>query len=163
MFKKYAFWFVLLSTPLFFACAHASLESKLEEETAYQDNNPALSEENQAEFEEEDATEVAEVKELAPALESEPAPSAPLARKTAGSLVPAPLSQAIHRNGLVLNRYYFLRAGDKAEALSKLFYGTSDRAAELAEWNGAALQGKPGTVIYYRSSVQPADTSLLSY
>jgi hypothetical protein len=76
---------------------------------------------------------------------------------------PKMMSQPVVRNGSTLNRYYFMRSGDSAESLSKLFYDSGDRAAELVEWNGPVAHWEAGKVIYYRSGKQADDTRLVSY
>lgn len=72
-------------------------------------------------------------------------------------------NRTVVREGDVLNRYYFIRSGDTAESLAKLFYGSTEEASDLVKWNGPEAKWTTGQVVYYRSGDSAQDPSLLSY
>ncbi len=174
----------VMLTPVLFACSHANTEVVAE------DGYEAVAGENLAQLSEPEvmdgfnappapeviheaitqpqkppATKSARRVVLAPSIEAKP-----LAREVAtqtpvvsGTLASELEPKTVVREGEVLNRYYFVRAGDTAEGLSKLFYGSPERATELTKWNGAEEKWSTGQVIYYRSGERAQDPSLLSY
>ncbi|MBY0370266.1 hypothetical protein K2X33_06235 [bacterium] len=183
---------VLAVAPLFFACAHATTEEvasdgyaeealpsdevateALVEDIAFADSEKMegyeLAEPSSPELEAKIATAQAEVtkpgrphKAITHPYSAPPAPAVAKA-KPAEKPITVAETQAVVRNGSTLNRYYFLRQGDTAESVANLVYGTSDRAAELVEWNGAAEKWVVGAPVYYRSPQDPQDKTLVSY
>lgn len=179
MAKKRAFalshWVALAITPVIFACAHATTEEVVD---GYADSGgmgPALTEPALAGFSLGEEAPQAEAKKIAAAQKAinksrskhkkigSPFTAPKIAATRVRKEPPEPTPQLVVRNGSALNRYYFVRSGDTPEALSKLFYGSSDRAAELVEWNGPAASWEAGKTLYYRSSKDAADTKLVSY
>lgn len=77
------------------------------------------------------------------------------------SSVPKIPSKSVTRRGTELNRFYMARSGDTPESVSNLFYGSPDRAGEVANWNGNSFA--PGKVLYYKSAIEPDDHSMRSF
>lgn len=71
--------------------------------------------------------------------------------------------RAVKRKGTLLNRFYFVRAGDKATKVSELLYGSGDRAGSLMRWNGQDSKWTPGDILYYASATDAADTQMKSF
>lgn len=107
---------------------------------------------------------------LPPITESTEAPP-PRAERTAATpptysggtyiaAVPIIPAKAIQRNGVLLNRFYFVRAGDTRASVAELLYGDKSRAAELAKWNSGF---RPGKTLYYASAANPTDDQMRSF
>lgn len=179
MFKKSVSTIAILAlAPLLFACAHATMDEGADGYSAVEsEESPALIDpETVAAMELEQAAETSP-QQVASAQKSVTKKgkthkkiSDPFVAPTVvtRAVTSAPSSQegpqsVVTRNGSTLNRYYFLRAGDTPESLSKMFYGAPDRAAELVEWNGPAVNWQPGGVVYFRSGTHPSDETLISF
>ncbi len=182
----------LFLVPLLFACAHTTKENTGDElaSASGEENVEAVSENEtvaSTELESAPATseapsvvtdEKATPKAAKPARRHKrvgrshraPRPSHPVARieqpAQAAPIAPqanASAQTAVVRNGSTLNRFYFFRSGDTPEALSRMFYGSPDRAAELVEWNGSTVGWIPGEKLYFRSGTNPSDGNLTSF
>jgi hypothetical protein len=73
---------------------------------------------------------------------------------------------AFDKDGTNLNRYYIARSDDKSvKAISKKLFNGEDKSKQLKAWNPTIAKRAPkaGDKIYYPSSVNPADTQMLSY
>jgi hypothetical protein len=79
----------------------------------------------------------------------------------AGFRVPKIPAKAITKNGVKLNRFYFVRRGDTPKKVSQLIYETPKKADKLVKWNGKAWT--PGKVIYYSSAEKPKDSKMDSF
>lgn len=103
----------------------------------------------------------------APAVEPEPVKeeaAAPKKTKYSGySQVPKIPTEAIHKKGVALNRFYFLRKGDTPKKVSNLIYQGPQKSKALLGWNGGTSQWKPGKVVYYSSPSQPDDSQMRSF
>jgi nucleoid-associated protein YgaU len=84
-----------------------------------------------------------------PVVDSQPAPVVP--------------TQPVTVAGKTLNRYYFVRQGDTAEAISNRLYGNLQKLTDLIAWNGNQVTWKPGKVILYLSASNPEDVTMQSY
>ena len=71
-------------------------------------------------------------------------------------------TEPVNRGKTTLNRFYFLRDGDKPETISQLLYATTERTKDLTTWNSGTVW-KAGKVIYYVSPEQSDDDELLSF
>lgn len=112
----------------------------------------------------------AEISEGTPVIaepEKPTAPEAPVAEKPSKVVVvhethaPHIPGRALSRNGVRLNRFYFVRKGDTTKSVSSLLYGTPSRAAELSKWN--AGKWAPGKLVYYQSPSDPKDRKMRSF
>lgn len=74
--------------------------------------------------------------------------------------VPIIPAKALNRGGTVLNRFYFVRAGDTRTSVAELLYGDKNRAKDLAKWNAGF---RPGKAIYYQSASNPSDGEMRSF
>ncbi|GIL17245.1 MAG: hypothetical protein BroJett040_09960 [Oligoflexia bacterium] len=65
--------------------------------------------------------------------------------------------------GQLLNAVYIARPGDDYSSISKMIYGTEDKASDIKKANYGA-KVKPGNKIYYNSPKRPDDeTKMLTY
>jgi len=71
--------------------------------------------------------------------------------------------KVVEKDGVKLNRYYFLRPGDHTEKVSELLYGNRNMSDKLLKWNGGIEQWVPGNMIWYNSPVDKNDTKLHSF
>jgi LPXTG-motif cell wall-anchored protein len=72
-------------------------------------------------------------------------------------------SAPIHREGILLNAVYIARPGDNYKKISKMIYGSEDKAKELKKVN-PSVKPRVGDKIYYNSPVRPADdTKMMTY
>jgi hypothetical protein len=72
-------------------------------------------------------------------------------------------SAPITREGILLNAVYVARPGDNYKKISKMIYGSEDKAKELKKVN-PSVKPKVGDKVYYNSAVRPADdTKMLTY
>lgn len=78
--------------------------------------------------------------------------------RSSAPVIPA---EAVQRGGKLLNRYYFVRKGQNAGAVSRLLYGTPARAKELSRWNRGAFA--PGKLVLYSSPRDASDRQMRSY
>jgi len=99
----------------------------------------------------------------APAPETAEAPTPQEAKPVVATKAATVPTQAIKKGKQLLNRYYFVRTGDSAESLSKLFYGSTDHEKELITWNGFSKSWKAGKLVFFVSADQPDDTEMSSF
>lgn len=95
---------------------------------------------------------------------SEPVLSKPASAKSVagGSFrVPKIPAKPIVKNGVSLNRFYFVRKGDTPASVSEMIYGSSSHAADLQKWNASSWS--PGHILFYSSPVNPKDTQIGSF
>ncbi len=69
----------------------------------------------------------------------------------------------ILRHGQTMNRFYFLRLGDSASKISRLFYGNDERVNDLIKWNGPEERWNVGDMIFYQSPFMPDENQLRSF
>lgn len=92
---------------------------------------------------------------------SEPTPVAAVEKPKASlkKVESVPMS----REGVLLNAVYIARPKDNFKKISKMIYGSNDKASELKKVN-PGVSPKPGDKIYYNSPVRPTDdTKILTY
>ncbi len=91
---------------------------------------------------------------------TEPAPVAEAKPKVSLQKIEA---APIHREGILLNAVYIARSGDNYKKISKMIYGSDDKAKELKKVN-PSVKPRVGDKIYYNSPVRPADdTKMMTY
>ncbi|NBX69671.1 MAG: hypothetical protein EBR01_11990 [Proteobacteria bacterium] len=74
--------------------------------------------------------------------------------------VPKIPRRAIKRKEGLLNRFYFVRAGDTPESVSNLIYGSPDKGHQF--WVSKGMKWAPGRIIYYNSAKNPNDPQMVS-
>ena len=69
--------------------------------------------------------------------------------------------EAIKRKEGLLNRFYFVRAGDTPESVSNLIYGSPDKGHQF--WVSKGMKWAPGRLVYYSSPKNPNDLQMVSF
>ncbi len=72
-------------------------------------------------------------------------------------------ARAKARNGVLLNRFYFVRKGDTPKAVSQLLYDSPKMSSKLLAWNGGKKSWRAGALIYYASPSDISDKKMMSY
>lgn len=99
---------------------------------------------------------------------SESAPVEPVAPPVATSEKPKASLKKVEsipmtREGILLNAVYIARPKDNFKKISKMIYGSNDKASELKKVN-PGVSAKAGEKIYYNSPVRPTDdTKIMTY
>ncbi len=98
---------------------------------------------------------------------SSPSESAPVAPEAISEKPKASLkkveSMPMTREGILLNAVYIARPKDNFKKISKMIYGSNDKASELKKAN-PGVSPKVGDKIYYNSPVRPTDdTKIVTY
>lgn len=94
-----------------------------------------------------------------PTISAEPIISKPPMRVMAQ--LPAIPKTAIKRKDGLLNRFYFVRAGDTPDSVSTLIYGAPDKVNQLRVNRG--MKWAPGRLVYYNSPKNPSDMTMVSF
>lgn len=106
----------------------------------------------------EDPNKKAEIKEVEAA---PPVRKKRKSKKLAKMTLPEIPTEALAQNGILLNRFYFIRKGDSPEKVSELLYGTPEKHTAITAWN--SKEWKAGGIIFYNSPLQPQDREMKSF
>jgi len=99
-----------------------------------------------------------------PAPVVEKAPASVAAKAVAVSQTTQAINPNVtEKNGVKMNRYYFLRPGDHTEKVSELLYGNRAMGDKLLAWNGGIENWVPGNMVWYNSPMLQNDSTLKSF